>query len=234
MTEPDDDSLLHWDEVVDVICVGTSPGVLAYGICCAANDLDVLMVSRPTETDEHTAAWFAAMTADLDPVQDYPGFSFARVFPPSVPTDKRPTVETFVGEHLRQWSAQCLHSPFGVVFTAVPDMLVPMRTADGESITAAIVGDLGDADPVAWLAERARQEGLDESENVMAAMILEEGRIAGVELADGYRVAARNGLVWPAGAAADPPAAPSPMTGLKVAVVGRPAGRFATVDLVAR
>ena len=60
---PDTD--VAWDEVVDVICVGSSPGVLAYAICCVAADLDVVLVGAAGEPDPQAAAWYAAMTEDL-------------------------------------------------------------------------------------------------------------------------------------------------------------------------
>ena len=66
MTEPDDvDSGPHWDEVVDVICVGPGLGVLAYGIGCAAADLDVLLVDPPVEPDTVLTGLIVAMTEDL-------------------------------------------------------------------------------------------------------------------------------------------------------------------------
>lgn len=241
MTEHNGDSALQWDEVVDVVCVGTSPGVLAYAICCAANDLDVLLIGSPAEPDPQTADWYAAMTEDLgastlnsgrgDILEIRPGFSFARVTAPVAATGKRVTLEPFIGEQLRQWSARCLRSPFGLMFTQVPELLIPMRTDGGESLTAAVVGDLGDSDVLSWLGERAQEYGLTDPENVMAAMLFEEGRCAGAELDGGYRVAATSGLVFAAG-----PKSPGPDSSdhpdCRVAVVGRPAGRFATVDLL--
>lgn len=240
MPERDDDSTIEWDEVVDVVCIGTSPGVLAYAICCAVNDLDVLLVQSPDEPDAETAAWYAAMTVDLparlnhgreNAREDRQEFSFARVTRPSAPTGKRVRLETFVGEHLRQWSAHCLSSPLGVMLTQVPELLVPMRTADGATITAAFLGDLDDGDVLTWLADRAREVGLPDSEDTMSAMIVDEGRIAGVELDDGTLVAATGGLAFPVGVNALIPDLPG-LGGCTVAVVGRPAGRFATVDLL--
>lgn len=244
MTEDDDDSALQWDEVVDVVCIGASPGVLAYAICCAANDLDVLLIGSPAEPDPQTADWYAAMTEDLGASTLHagrgitpeirPGFSFARVTPPAAATGKRVTLEPFIGQRLRQWSAHCLRSPFGMMFTQVPELLIPMRTDCGESLTAAVVGDLGDSDLLTWLAERGQEYGLTDPENVMAAMLYEEGRIAGVELDGGYRVAATGGLVFGPGPQSSGPQYPGPdRPDCRVAVVGRPAGRFATVDLLA-
>ena len=249
------DTDVAWDEVVDVICVGSSPGVLAYAICCVAADLDVLLVGPAGEPDPQTAAWYAAMTEDLPTPRLNPGreitaedrhtFSLARLVPIPAPTGKRVTLEPFVGEHLRQWSADCAQSPFGVMFTQVPDLLVPMRTEDGESVTAVAIGDFGSAKSQAcdaglegWLLQEAAEMDLLETENVMTAMVLEGGRVAGVHLDDGSLIAASGGLALPVGAAALH--SPLPLDAddladdLVVAILGRPAGRFATVDLLRR
>lgn len=246
MTEHNGDSALQWDEVVDVVCVGTSPGVLAYAICCAANDLDVLLIGSPAEPDPQTAEWYAAMTEDLGAStlhtgrgitpESRPGFSFARVTAPAAATGKRVTLQPFIGEQLRQWSAHCMRSPFGLVFTQVPELLIPMRTECGASLTVAVVGDLGDSDVLTWLRERGQEYGLNDPENVMAAMLFEAGRIAGVELDGGYRVAATGGLVFAPSPQSSGPQSPAAQSSVhpdcRVAVVGRPAGRFATVDLL--
>jgi hypothetical protein len=245
------DSDVAWDEVVDVICVGSSPGVLAYAICCVAADLDVVLVRASGESDPQTDAWYAAMTEDLPAPRLNPGreitaedrhaFSLARLVPIPAPTGKRVTLEPFIGEHLRQWSAQCAQSPYGVMFTQVPDLLVPMRTEDGESVTAVSIGDFGSAKSQArddglegWLLQEAAEMDLLEPENVLAAMVLEGGRIAGVHLDDGSLIAASGGLALPVGATAPHSPLPLDADGLVVAILGRPAGRFATVDLLRR
>lgn len=232
----------EWDDTVDVICVGDSPGVLAFAICCAAADLDVLIVGPPAVADPELDAWRAAMTEDLEaaprlnpgrenPGNDRPGFSFARVTPAPVPVGKRVTLEPFVGERLRQWSADCLRSPFGVMLTQVPELLLPMRTQEGATITAAFLGELPDGDVLTWLAERAFEAGIPDAAHAMSAMILEQGRVAGVELDDGTRIAATGGLAFPVGAHELVPDLPG-LGDCTVAMVGRPAGRFAIVDLL--
>lgn len=223
------DESFGWDEVVDVICVGTSPGVLAYAICCAAADLDVLLVEPPEIPDPQIDEWYAAMTEDLAdlpaecPVPERALDEGDRV------RGKREILEPFVGEHLRQWSARCLGSPFAVMFTQVPDVLTPMRSSDGESVTAAVLGryspPLGE-----WLRHRAAE--YLPAEERLAAVVFHEGRIAGIELADGSRVGATGGLAFPVG----PPTAGWPNRELDadVALVSRAAGRFARVELLPR
>jgi hypothetical protein len=239
-----DDPESLWDDTVDVVCVGSGPGVLAYAICCAAVDLDVMMVGPSAASNPELDAWRAAMTEDLNVARrldhvrdsngnDCPTFSFARVTPAPVRVGKGVTLEPFIGEHLRQWSASCLRSPLGVMFTEVPELLIPMCTEDGATITAAFLGDLTDGDVLTWLADRALETGVPEPGHAMSALILEQGRIAGVELDDGTRVAATGGLAFAVDAPALVPDVPG-LGGCTVALVGRPAGRFATVDLLYR
>jgi hypothetical protein len=233
-----DDSGTDWDEVVDVICVGTGPGVLAYAICCAAADLDVLFVRPPAVPDQQATAWCTAMTEDLGGTPaSRPSFSFARLAPAPAPAGKRVVLEPFVGEHLRQWSAQCIRSAFGVMFTQVPDLLLPMRTDDGRCVTAAFLAEFSAGEDLeSWLGDIAAEMGLSAPECAMTAMIPVDGRIAGVQVDDGARIAATGGLVLPVDGAERPDAIlPSAAPGvLTVGVLGRPAGRFAMVDVVRR
>lgn len=209
-----------WDDVVDVICVGSSPGVLAYAICCAAADLEVLVLDAPADPDPEFVEWYAAMTEDLgDPVPD--GAAAVRE------RTSREVVEPFVGEELRQWSAMCLASPAAVMFTQIPDVLVPV-IADGKSVTAALIGTSdGSLEP--WLRAKADELGLAEAESAMRRILMEEGRIAAVELAGGTTVGATGGMAFPVGPAdAGVPGQP----GAQVALVSRRAGRFARVEFI--
>lgn len=232
-----------WDETVDVLCVGDGPGVLAFGLFCTADDLDVLIVES-TELDPQTTAWRDAMTEDLGGAPTDANLALIHAEP--VPAEKlsdRTVLEPFVGEHLRQWSARCLASPFGVVTSHVPD-LNAMRTAGGQTLTAGIVGSFRCADGppgralTAWLRERA--EGLlGPAEDRLGGLVIEEGRIAGVLLdtAEGScRIGITQGLALSLGA--EPHCWPEQPElaglGADVAVIGRPAGRFATVGLLAR
>ena len=232
------DEGLDWDDVVDVVCVGTTPGVLAYAIFCAAADLDVLIVHPPVETDTALAEFIAAMTDDLDvPTAEGADFDASAVCRVRNRIDadgeeasgRRRTLEPFVGEHLRQWSSLCAASPAGVLFTQVPDSLVPMRTEGGDSIAAAVLGSY--SPPLdQWLAEQVAD--LLPVDDRLAAVIFDDGRIAGVQLADGSLVGATAGLALPVG----PAAAEWPTAELdaEVALIGRRAGRFARVELFLR
>lgn len=212
MSAPDGPDGPDWDEVVDLICIGVNPGVLACLSLCAAADLDVLVVGLPESPDPLTAEYLAAMTVDLDDdrVEPDPPAGIAVPVPARA---GRQTVETFVGEELRRFSARCLHSGSGVLFTQVPDLLTPMRTDTGELLTAATVSGLGEPVP---------------TEGTLAEMVVDEGRIAGalVDGPDGRRlVGAESGLVFAVGRTPGvSPAGPSR------ALVGRRGGRFARLE----
>ncbi|MGI9125320.1 MAG: hypothetical protein ACR2JM_11305 [Mycobacterium sp.] len=209
----------HWDEVVDVICVGAGPGLLAYGLCCLAADLDVLFIDAPARPDPDLVGFIAAMTEDLDDQSSDPERPFFTADPASPPSGRGVVVETFVGQQLRDWAARCLVSQSGVMFTQIPEVLTTMRTDAGEWITAAIL-DL-DSPPSPYPAD-----------GQLVALVFHEGRIAGVELTDGSRVGAGGGLALPLG----PAGADWPFTeqGVEVAVVGRPFGRFARLEQLRR
>lgn len=236
------ESEFNWDETVDVLCVGTGPGVLAYALFCAAADLDVLIVESDA-LDPETARWRSAMTVDLAGVAPCAELPLVRAEPVAVERiNDRTKLETFVGEELRQWSAGCLASAFGVMFTEIPD-LQPMRTADGSSVTAGVVGfyRFTDRPPGAalsrWLGERAGGL-LGPAGDRLDGLITEEGRIAGVTLRtdDGPRtIAATRGLAIAVGAVPETWPEQCELAGLtfEVAVVSRPAGRFARVELLA-
>lgn len=232
-----------WDETVDVLCVGEGPGALAYGIFCAASDLDVLIVESG-DLDPQALDWRSAMTEDLGDCP--PEANLALIHAEPVAAEKindRTKLEPFVGEDLRRWSAGCLASPFGLMMSHVPD-LDAMRTTAGESITAGIVDSYRcRATPpgpalAGWLRERA--EGLfGPADDRLDGLVIQDGRIAGVVLntADGpCRVGITHGLAVSLGGAPEHWPDQPELAGLTVdvAVIGRRAGRFATVGLLAR
>ena len=218
MTGPDDDP--HWDQVVDVICVGAGPGLDGYAMACAAADLEVLSVAVPPGgLDASTADYLSAMTEGLDiglPPQE-PAVTHARAVDP--PRGRGVTLAPFVGEDLRVWSSRCLASSSGVVMTHVPDhILAPMHTSGGELITAAMVPPDRETTPPA---------------ETFAACAYVDGAIAGASLdgPSGRRlVRARCGMAFAVGRRGAPPVAPP---GGRLAMVGRPAGRFARLEILA-
>ena len=232
LSKPEFREGIAWDDVVDVICVGTAPGVLAYAICCVEADLDVLVVDCPVEPVAGIAELMSAMTEDLDSPPDECAVSDAvpvcrvrhRTVGEAEPNSgRREPLEAFVGEHLRQWSSLCLASPTGVLFTQVPDVLTPMSTDDG-TISAAVLGAY--RTPLdQWLREQVVL-----AEDRLADLVFDGGRIVGVRLVDGSLIGATGGLALPVG----PTLTDWPAGGVdaRVALVSRPAGRFARVELI--
>ena len=208
----------EWDEVVDVICVGSTPGVLAYLMACEANDLEVLHVAAPSEFDHETSAYLAAMTEGLDarPDESEPVVIRAVPAPLRMDTRGRPdTLEPFIGEQLRIWSAHCLASPFGVMFTEVPDVFTRMRTDAGETIVAAMIPEVVENDCAT---------------ETFAGLLYEYKRLSGA-LVDGEsgprKVRAEAGLALPIG-----PCGQWPASAQSLGLVSRPAGRFARLEAV--
>lgn len=219
MSDAGDGDPVDWQEAVDVICVGTSPGVAAYAAACAAAGLDVMTVDLPADgPDPATRSYLDAMTADLGdgpPPQPAPPIRARPVRITPARTVKHDRLDPFVGEELRQWSAGCALDSSGVLFTAVPDhLLVPMRTDAGGLITAVAL-------PSAW--------GSGAACGTLLEMVHSWGRIAGAlvsegpEGSEGRLVRAEHGLAFGVGPAGSPPDGAD-------ALVGRRAGRFARLQ----
>ena len=208
----------QWDDVVDVICVGSAPGVLAYLNACVAADLDVLHAKQPDEFDSDSQSYLAAMTDDLGTPQPETETVVTRAVAAPLRRDARgrpDILDPFFGAQLREWAARCAHSPFGVLFTQVPDQLSRMRTESGEIITAVRIPDVVDT---------------DSATETCAGFVHEDGRIAGAVLAGrsgSRRVRAEAGVVLPVGPAGGQ-WPPHDCT----ALVSRPAGRFARLEVV--
>ncbi len=205
-----------WDDVVDVICVGDGAGVRAFGTACAAAGLDVLHLCAPGCFDEETSAYLAAMTDDLQEQAGEPEPVPVRAVPEPLRRDARgrpDILEPFVGQHLRDWSAQCLAAPSGVLFTEVPAIFRRMRTDSGDVISAVSVDGPPDVTP---------------GRESFAGLVYVDGRIAGAQV-DGpsgpLRVRADAGLAFAIG-----PTGPVPPGA--AALVSRPAGRFARLEIL--
>lgn len=219
MNSPEEhDGGVAWDDVVDVVCVGDGPGVLAFGFACAAAGLDVLRLAVPGRFDDETTAYLAAMTDDL---RDEPGQVEAvplRAVPEPLRRDVRgrpDTLEPFVGQQLRDWSARCLASSSGVLFTEVPGIFGRMRTESGEIITAVEIDGSPELAP---------------DRESFAGLVYVDGRIAGVQVqrpSGPLRVRADLGVAFSVGPAGPVP----PEAGV---LVSRPAGRFARLEIVDR
>ena len=248
--EPVEASEWQWDYDVDVLCVGAGPGALAQAIYCAdlGHDVQLVDVEFPSEpTDPDTAAYVQSMTDDLGPAIDRDlELAVVRAQPVTVSKDRRATIEPFFGSQLRVWSARCVASPFGVVYSQVPDTMTSMRAASGETIRVATVGEYRPESTcpafelAEWLLERARDRDLlGESGTTLQRLVFEGGQVAGAELSTprGTRlVRATMGValsIGPMPERADwPVQSDLPDGAAQVVVVSRTASRFGRVELL--
>jgi hypothetical protein len=245
--EPIDASEIPWDDVVDVICAGAGPGALAHAIWCADLDLDVEYLDTELSYeagDPDTAAYLQSMTQDLPPAAEPDlELAVAHVKPVVVSKDRKATIEPFFGSRLRDFSAGCVTSPFGVIFSQVPDGMTAVRSA-GETIRVATIGeyrpetDCPGAELVEWLQREADERRLVDEGRALRRLIFEAGRVAGAEVStpDGTQlVRAVVGVAVSLGAipaAAEWPSQPALPAGAQVAVVSRTASRFGRVELL--
>ena len=235
------DTEIAWDDVVDVICVGSDPGPVAHAIAAAGSGLRVLVVARPDVWDTDTAAYIAEMTAELPALAEGPAVAvtLGRAIDDQPARDR--VIDTFDGARLGEFAAQCWASPLGVLYTDVypPAALgaTPMRTGADLRIEAIAIGTCApDCAPAEWLAARALDDGIRPDRDVMwTRVVVEFGRVAGVELdtASGpVLVRAMGGVALPtARHSPDPPVQPG-LPAAEVAIVGLAAGRFSRVELL--
>ncbi|HMZ15622.1 MAG TPA: hypothetical protein PLS04_15920, partial [Mycobacterium sp.] len=107
------ESELHWDDEVDVLCVGSGPGVVAHAVFSAGLGADVLLVDAAAPTDADTLAFLGSMTDDLGPVTPAGAdleASVLRAEPVPARTDPRAPIEPFIGARLREFALRCVAS----------------------------------------------------------------------------------------------------------------------------
>ena len=248
--EPIEASEFQWDDVVDVICAGASPGALAHAIWCTDLDLDVEYADTELslETgDPDTDAYLQSMTEDLPPVVDRNlELAVVHVKPVVVDTDRKATIEPFFGSRLRDFSARCVSSPFGVIYSQIPEDMTAMHSA-GETIRTAVLGGYGPEtdrpgwELAQWLQAQARErELLEFSGTALHRLLFEDGRIVGAALCtpSGKQrlVRATVGVALSLGSMPEdadwPVQSKLPRGGAQLAVVSRTASRFGLVELL--
>lgn len=260
-----------WDREVDVVCVGGMIGGLATAIVAADAGVEVFVAT--TSRDQHedplsvaacaeygrgwlahyagdaeTDEYFAALSSDLEQVTPATDRNVpVRVVQEPSPADQKSrTVEPFRGARLRDWAAQCLASPYGMLYTRISNwQTTTMRGTDGDAVNVKVIGRLGPqhADRAIglpdWLAEQANDRGIDPVPfTALRRIVFEEGEVVGVVLdtSDGpYAVRARHGItVAPDGADANAGAPLPPVSTwpVQVCLVSHTASRFSRLELL--
>ncbi len=255
---------LDWDDEVDVVCTDAGVAGLAGAISAVDEGAEVLVAGAPAPKagaaasghpdwftldlgDAQTADYLAELLDDLDPVglpqpdEDLP-IRTAAVAAPA--PDRR--VPPFVGAQLRDWTARCISSPSGYLYTRVTDWTnTAMESGDGERVEVAEIGSLpaGPGDMVGavleWLEAEAHLRGVQAHPvERFERLVFDEGEVVGAVFAtsDGpWAVHARHGVlfcrnVFPVGRASCPPGTGD--AALRVALVGKLASRFGRVELL--
>jgi hypothetical protein len=260
-----------WDLEVDLACIGAGVGSLASAISAADLGADVLLaipsterrapasalaVHRrvggflrswsPTVTDAETDEYFAALSHGLESTGGGAEDSRLAVREVRAVADDR-TVAPFVGANLREWNAQCLASPYGLLYTSLSGWRTKsVRASDGQllevrDVTSIDSGELADGSTISdWMLRKVRERDVDMREHsALERIVFEDGRVVGVMLAtpDGpLRVGVRYGLSVssrdPFVAPAETLAVPSGSDVLQVCIVGQSASRFLRVEML--
>jgi hypothetical protein len=260
---------MMWDDECDVVCCGSGFGALACAIVAADAELDVLIVQPGLENghggedsdapplgpgidDPETREYFDALSADVGAVPSGPGDAelTLRSATDLAPAKPRTPIEPFYGARLRDWTVQCLQSPYGVLYTRLTDRETKaMKTLSGEEIEVKVVGSWTPESGVGvvpalndWLVAQTRDRDIATYEDsTLERIVFEEGEIVGVviDTPDGLRaIRARHGV---AVATVSRQSAPTvgaslvaePGRRLQVGLVGHSASRFARVELLA-
>jgi hypothetical protein len=198
--------------------------------------------------DGDTIAYLDALTQDLQPLSDHVWNAEVpvRVLGDGAPTGKR--AATFVGSRLKDWAASCLDSPYGILYSRVFDRdVLSAYTGAGEPIEVSVIGQL-EFDPdqpgtalTEWLMDRAQERDIQIRQSTsLQRLVFEGGQVVGAVIGSqsGERaVRTRRGVVMATGGDGIETAWPARgnLEGrtVQVAVVSRPASRFAEVELLA-
>jgi hypothetical protein len=201
-------------------------------------------------SDAQTNEYFTALSSDLGGLR-LPMFDVEvpiRAMDELTPVDPRGTIPTFVGARLREWTARCLASPSGYLYTRLSDwQSTPFRTPDGDTIEVAEIGSMTpNPDNVAesvfeWLAAAAHERWIETHPNcLLERIVFEEGVVVGAVFTtpEGpLAIRARHGVHVAADAPQqDAPARQQLVAGqdtLRVCLVGRAGSRFGRVELLA-
>lgn len=200
--------------------------------------------------DDDTIAYLDALTEDLVPLNGHVWNSEVpvRVLGDEPLPGAGQGTATFVGSRLKDWAASCLESPYGVLFSRVFDRsMATAYTGAGEPLEVAVIGSL-EFDPdqpgsalTDWLMARVHEREIEiRQSSSLQRLVFDGGQVVGAVIGgqDGERaVRARRGVVMGTGGDDVQTAWPTRRNlegkSVQVAVVSRPASRFAEVELLA-
>lgn len=252
--------MLKWDDEVDMVCTGS--GAAGLGSAIAVVDLGgSVFVADPSAggtaamrpwlgagvSDTETQDYFAALASDVGPLRrSYDLGVPVRAVREHPPADSGRIVAPFVGSRLRAWTARCLSTPYGYLYTRIPDWhSTTVQTADGEIVEVADIGTMT-PDPadvggslLDWLTAQAQERDIElNPDTTLTRIVFEEGVAIGAVFAtsDGpLAVRARHGVTVATGASR--PAVPSSDrlpagAPVRVCLTGQRASRFGRLEVL--
>lgn len=262
-TEDIDES--EWDEIADVICTGRGRLGLAVAVAARRAGLDVVLTDGPDEaaapvpvgelaallgvTDEETAGYLDALTADIVPLPTVDPTLVVRVVDgPMHPEPERGPIETFFGAALIDWAKTCVASPYGLLYTRVADPRISVTYTGVNGPVEATVLDTIDIDPdhpvdslENWLSALEQEnDGALTASGSLQRLVFENGAVVGavVESASGARtVRARHGVMLTLGDGLAPSGRDTDLDrreSVDVALVSRAGTRFGRLELLTR
>jgi hypothetical protein len=204
--------------------------------------------------DGETNGYLAALTEDLSrsgapsPDDNVPVVAVGDFAPITTKKPgKRDQVPPFHGGRLGVWGAECVASPFGVVYSRViTDATTPTRSCSGSVVEVARIGAL-ELDPDApapalgrWLSAAASERGIDvHDRSRLQRLVFEEGQVIGAVFdtpTATLAVRARHGVMLACDAECSNGATPvAPLvrqpTTAEVCLVRAPLSRFSRIEL---
>jgi hypothetical protein len=253
---------IHWDDVVDVVCVGRGAGALAAVIAANRNGMSVFMAGlgdggneadslaeRLGVADVATVDYLTALTEDVGPLVRcaVPSQVPLRTIDGPKADSRRGRIATFVGSALRGWADRCLASPYGLLYTNLAHSTTETYTSAGATIEASVVGTIDvengrlTEELDQWLSVRADELGVDgDSSDSLQRLVFDGGQVVGAifDTPSGPRsVRALLGVVMETGGRAIAPTLPTDglddASSVTVALVTRAASRFVRLELLA-
>ena len=250
----------EWDDEVDVVCTDSGMAGLATAISAVEADVEVFLADAPRViADGSVPGWFVfgddeanaeyrhELTADLDPealVRRGPDLPVRRAGE-LVPTRLRPR-PPFEGPRLRQWTAECITSSSGFLYTQVTDWTSEMMDCgEGELVKVTEIGsvtvDLDD--PVGSVVDWLTAEALDREVSLRPVrrfdrLVFEEGAVIGAVFSTDsgpLAIRAHHGVLVCRKSTAVVDDFYRSLSGtpeMRVALVGRDASRFGRVELL--
>jgi hypothetical protein len=259
-----------WDIEVDVACIGAGISAMASAIATADGGGKVLVATPPVDRggsatglavqprvggflrswgrpdlDVETREYFTAVGEDVAP-SERPEDARLTIRTVS-PMANSGAIEPFVGSRLRAWNAQCLASPYGMLYSTVSGWrTTQMRASDGQSLEVQPIGAINPAELTGgnglsdWMVGRVHERGIVlHEDSLLDRIVFDDGRIVGVMLStsDGpLAVGVRFGVTIsssdPFVADSDTLSAPADTDELQVCLVGQSASRFLRIELL--